>query len=396
MKINDNFFNIGESYLFYTIEQKIKAFTQKNPNADIIKMGIGDVTLPLCDAVTEAMQRAVKEQNQAGTFRGYGPYQGYDFLREKIMDYYRKTGVALRDIDEIFVSDGAKSDIANILDIFSAGNTALIPDPVYPVYLDTNIMAGNTVKFIDAVQDNNFLPLPDYSVKADLIYLCSPNNPTGAVYDKSALEKWVDYALKNDAVILYDAAYEAYIQDDTLPRSIFLIDGAEKCAIEFCSFSKTAGFTGTRCGYTIVPKTLERGGHSLNKMWQRRQTTKFNGVPYVVQRGAEAVFTDEGQAQIKKGVGYYMQNARELSRTFSQLGIWHSGGINSPYIWFKCPQGQTSWEFFDMLLEKSNVVGTPGSGFGKNGEGFFRMTAFATKEKTLQACARLKEFFEAL
>lgn len=396
MKINYNFFNIGESYLFYTIEQKVKAFTKNNPGADIIKMGIGDVTLPLCDAVTEAMQRAVKEQNQKDTFRGYGPYQGYDFLREKIMDYYRKMGVNLREIDEIFVSDGAKSDIANILDIFSAGNTALIPDPVYPVYLDTNIMAGNEVKFAAAVQDNNFTPLPDYSVKADLIYLCSPNNPTGAVYGKAALEKWVDYALKNDAVILYDAAYEAYIKDRELPRSIYLIDGAEKCAIEFCSFSKTAGFTGTRCGYTIVPKTLERGGHTLNKMWQRRQTTKFNGVPYVVQRGAEAVFTEEGLAQIKQGIDYYMQNARQLSQTFSELGVWHSGGINSPYIWFKCPQGMTSWEFFDILLEKSNVVGTPGSGFGKNGEGFFRMTAFATREKTEQACARLKKFFEAL
>lgn len=390
MKINKNFLNLSESYLFYTIEKKSAQFISSNPDADIIKMGIGDVTLPICKAVTEEMVKAVEEQSQKSTFMGYGPYQGYDFLRSAIKDYYKQKNVDIH-TDEIFISDGAKSDVANILDIFASGSTVLIPNPVYPVYLDTNIMAGNNVVYIDANQSNQFLPLPDNSVRADIIYICSPNNPTGAVYDYSGLEKWVKYALENEAVILFDAAYEAYISEDSLPTSIYQIEGAKECAIEFCSLSKTAGFTGTRCGYTIVPDNIKSEGVTLNKLWRRRQTTKFNGTAYVIQRGAAAVFSKQGQEQIKKDIAYYMDNAKMISRTLTELNIWHTGGKNSPYIWFKCPLGDSSWEFFDILLEKANVIGTPGSGFGTNGEGYFRMTGFASKERTIEACDRMKK-----
>lgn len=390
MKINANYLQVNESYLFSTIAKKVSAYSAGNPDANIIKMGIGDVTLPLCGAAVNAMKKAVLEMGEKATFRGYGPEQGYDFLRRAIAEYYLNRNVFLES-NEIFISDGAKSDIGNILDIFSADNTVLIPNPVYPVYLDTNIMAGRKVIYMNANEGNGFLPLPDESVKADIIYLCSPNNPTGSVYDREGLKKWVDYALKNNAVILFDAAYEAFINDSSLPKSIYETEGAKSCAIEFCSLSKTAGFTGTRCGYTIVPMQLKFGGTLLNKMWNRRQTTKFNGVSYIVQRGAEAVFTKEGQKQIKANIDYYMQNAKIISDTLKQLNVWHVGGKNSPYIWFKCFNNMNSWEFFDWLLEKANVVGTPGSGFGENGEGYFRMTAFASKENTAEAFERIKK-----
>ena len=392
MLVNKNFFNVSESYLFSTIAKKVNEFAAKHPDKKTIRMGIGDVTRPLCPAVVGALKRAALEMGDAATFRGYGPEQGYDFLRTAIKDYYLRRGIEL-ELEEIFISDGAKSDIANILDLFAAENTVLIPNPVYPVYLDTNIMGGRKILFMDANEQNLFLPLPDRSVKADIIYICSPNNPTGAVYDTEGLKKWVDYARGNGAIILFDAAYEAYIKDDGLPRSIFEIEGAEECAIEFCSLSKTAGFTGTRCGYTVVPKALSKLGADINKMWLRRQTTKFNGVAYIVQRGAEAVFTPDGQRQIRESIGYYMENAGIISSALSEAGVWHVGGKNSPYIWLKCPDGMSSWNFFDYLLEKANVVGTPGSGFGKNGEGYFRMTAFASRENTIEAMERIKKIF---
>jgi len=389
MNINQNFLKLQTSYLFSGIAKKVKEFTAANPDKQVIRLGIGDVTLPLVPAVIKAMQQAVSEMGNASTFRGYGDEQGYAFLRQAICGYYAKKGVTLSD-DEIFVSDGAKSDLGNILDIFSTDNNVLIPDPVYPVYADTNIMAGRNISYMNGNESNDFLPLPDSNTKADIIYLCSPNNPTGAVYNKEQLKLWVEYALKNNAVILFDSAYEIFAQDATLPTSIYQIEGAAECAIEFCSLSKTAGFTGTRCGYTIIPHKLTREGTALNKLWLRRQTTKFNGVPYIVQRGAEAVFTDEGMSQIKGNISYYLKNAEIIANTLKSLNIWFVGGRNSPYIWLKCPKGMQSWEFFDFLLEKANVVGTPGAGFGKNGEGFFRLTAFNNKENVSAAMERVR------
>ena len=390
MKINANYQNLKESYLFSTVARKQNEFAAAHPEADIIRLSIGDVTLPLAPAVIEAMHKAVDEMGAKETFRGYGPEQGYDFLKEAVQSYYasRNTQIAL---NEIFISDGAKSDCGNILDIFSTDNVVLIPDPVYPVYWDTNVMAGRKVIFMDANEANGFLPLPDSSIHADIIYLCSPNNPTGAAYDREGLKAWVDYALANNAVILFDAAYECFVVDENLPRSIFEIEGAKKCAIELCSLSKTAGFTGTRCGYTIVPEELTFEGASLNKMWLRRQTTKFNGVPYIVQRGAAAVFSPEAQAQIQENLSYYKENAAALADALTELGIWYTGGKNSPYIWLKCPNGMGSWEFFDYLLENAHVVGTPGAGFGENGEHFFRLTAFGDKDKTKEAIERIKK-----
>jgi LL-diaminopimelate aminotransferase len=393
MNINQNFLKLQNSYLFSGIAKKVKEYTAANPNKQVIRLGIGDVTLPLVPAVINAMQQAVLEMGNANTFRGYGDEQGYSFLRQAICGYYAKKGVALNE-DEIFVSDGAKSDLGNILDIFSPNNNVLIPDPVYPVYADTNIMAGRNISYMNGNASNNFLPLPDNGTKADIIYLCSPNNPTGAVYNREQLKLWVEYALKNNAVILFDSAYEIFAQDASLPTSIYQIEGAEECAIEFCSLSKTAGFTGTRCGYTIILHKLAREGTALNKLWLRRQTTKFNGVPYMVQRGAEAVFTDEGLAQIKGNISYYLKNAEIIANALKSLGIWFVGGQNSPYIWLKCPNGMLSWEFFDFLLEKANVVGTPGAGFGKNGEGFFRLTAFNNKEKVGMAMERIYEILK--
>lgn len=390
MKLNEHFSDLQDSYLFSTIAHKVAAYQQEHPEKEIIRLGIGDVTLPLCDAVVQAMHRAVDEMGRKESFHGYGPEQGYDFVKEALQGYYAKRGVEL-DLQEIFVSDGAKSDVGNILDLFSSENTVLIPDPVYPVYVDTNLMAGRKIVYLDANEQNGFLPLPDPSVKADIIYLCSPNNPTGAVYSRDQLQAWVDYARKCGAVILFDAAYEAFLTDPSLPRSIFEIEGAKGCAIEFCSLSKTAGFTGTRCGYTVVPLVLEQGGVSLNKLWLRRQTTKFNGVPYIVQRGAEAVFTEQGQRQIHKAIDYYRENARMIAGALREMGIWFTGGENSPYIWLKCPGGLSSWEYFDRLLTEANVVGTPGAGFGKNGEGFFRLTAFGDRDSTAEAVSRLKK-----
>ncbi len=389
MKINSHYLELQDSYLFSTIAKKVAAFGESHPEAEIIRMGIGDVTLPLCPAVVQAMQAAVVEMGQKESFRGYGPEQGYDFLREAIVSYYAGHGVSL-DLEEVFVSDGAKSDVGNILDIFAQDNRVLIPNPVYPVYLDTNIMAGRNVDYLQADESNGFLPMPDKTVDADIIYLCSPNNPTGAVYNREQLKAWVDYAMEKQAVILFDAAYEAFIRDASLPRSIYEIEGAKTCAIEFCSLSKTAGFTGTRCGYTVVPDALKCGDTKLNRLWLRRQTTKFNGVPYIVQRGAEAVFTPEGQQQTKEAVAYYQENAAVMADTLQKMGVWFTGGTNSPYIWMKCPGGYSSWEYFDYLLEKVHVVGTPGVGFGENGEGFFRLTAFGDKEKTKEAMRRIE------
>ena len=389
MKINENYLNLKESYLFSDIAKKTAAYKAENPDADIIRLGIGDVTLPLCDAVVEAFHAAVSEMGKKETFRGYGPEQGYDFLRDAIRDYYKAEDGVVLDSSEIFISDGAKSDLGNILDIFSKENSVLVPDPVYPVYVDTNVMDGREIKYISGNAENGFLPLPDESKKADIIYICSPNNPTGAAYDHVGLKKWVDFARENGSVILFDSAYEAFVSSKELVRSIYEIEGARECAIEFCSFSKIAGFTGTRCGWTIVPEELEFGGVKLKKLWLRRQTTKFNGVSYPVQRAAAAVFTPEGMKQIRENLAYYKENAKTITNALDKLGIWYTGGVNSPYIWLRCPDGMGSWEFFDLLLTKANVVGTPGAGFGAMGEGFFRLTAFGDHARTKEAAERI-------
>ena len=390
MKMNTNFKNISESYLFAEVADRASAYVKAHPDKKVIKLGIGDVTLPLAPAVISALHSAVDDMSKQESFMGYGPYEGYSFIRESIQGYYKSHGVHVG-LDEIFVSDGAKSDLGNILDIFAKENTVLVTDPVYPVYVDTNTMAGRKVLYACANEDNGFLPMPDYKVKADVIYICSPNNPTGAAYTKTQLREWVDYANKTGAVILYDAAYECFITDENLARSIFQIDGARTCAIEFCSFSKTAGFTGTRCGYTIIPKELEADGLNANKLWYRRQSTKFNGVPYIVQKGAAAVFSEQGQKEINENLAYYRRNAKVIAECMDKLGIWYTGGKNSPYIWLKCPNGMSSWEFFDYLLNGAQVVGTPGAGFGKNGEGFFRLTAFGSYELTKEAVQRIEK-----
>lgn len=393
MNFNLDFNNIAESYLFAEVANRAAAYSKANPQKKVLKLGIGDVTLPLAPEVIKALHAAVEDMSKKETFRGYGPYEGYDFLRESIRGYYRSHGVDLA-LSEIFVSDGAKSDLGNILDIFSVDNTVLVPDPVYPVYVDTNVMAGRKIIYADATEQNGFLPMPQSGVHADIIYICSPNNPTGAAYTKAQLKEWVDYANREGAVILYDAAYECFISEDDLARSIFQIEGARTCAIEFCSFSKTAGFTGTRCGYTVIPSELKRGGMSANKMWLRRQSTKFNGVPYIVQRGAAAVFTEQGQREINENLRVYKRNAELIAGAMDELKIWYTGGKNSPYIWLKCPNGMKSWEFFDYLLNNAQVVGTPGAGFGKNGEGFFRLTAFGSAEVTSEAVGRIKNLLK--
>ncbi len=403
MKVNENYLQLQETYLFSDIAKRVNDFSETHPDEKIIRLGIGDVTLPLAPIVIEAMQKAVAEMANKETFRGYGPEQGYDFLRERIAQYYKEKIVKL-DLDEIFISDGAKSDVGNITDLFDKDNIVAVPDPVYPVYVDTNTMNGRKIVYLHATAENGFCPMPP-SEHVDIIYLCSPNNPTGAVYTKSQLREWVDYALEHEAIILFDAAYEAFISDSELPTSIYELDGAKRCAIEFCSFSKTAGFTGTRCAYTIVPKDLkvkvtkgkllkgEAETVYLNKMWNRRQTTKFNGVPYIIQRGAEAVFTEEGKKQIQENLDYYKTNASVIATTLQELGIEFFGGVNSPYIWLKCPNGMSSWEFFDYLLNNAAVVGTPGAGFGQNGEGYFRLTSFGSQENTREAMERFKTLF---
>lgn len=384
--INQNYWNLKESYLFSEIASRVLSYQKAHPDAHIIRMGIGDVTLPLPPAVIDAMHKAVEEMGHAETFHGYGPEHGYHFLRQAVGDYYKQKGVCLLP-EEIFISDGAKSDLGNILDILGQDNSILVTDPVYPVYVDTNKMSGRSISYAQANQQNHFLPMPDPHLTADIIYLCSPNNPTGAAYSRQQLKEWVDFANQNDSVLLFDAAYEAFVTED-LPRSIYEIEGAKTCAIEFCSFSKTAGFTGTRCGYTVVPLELVRQETSLNKLWLRRQTTKFNGVPYIVQRGAAAVFSPEGQEQVKHNIDYYRHNAQMITDTLDKLGIWYTGGKNSPYIWLKCPHDMDSWTFFDFLLENAHVVGTPGEGFGSCGEGYFRLTAFSSHEMTRTAMDR--------
>ena len=401
-KINENYLKLPGSYLFSEVNRRAAAYAQANPDKKLIKLGIGDVTLPLPAAVTAAMHAAVDEMATAQGFHGYGPEQGYDFLREAIAQHdYKARGVDI-DPSEIFVSDGAKSDCGNIGDIFGLDNVVAVCDPVYPVYVDTNAMAGRAGEYSEAsgmwsklhympcTAENGFSPaIPDK--KVDLIYLCFPNNPTGAVATRAQLEAWVEYANRSGSVILYDSAYEAFITQEDIPHSIFEIEGAKTCAIEFRSFSKTAGFTGNRCAYTVVPLELERGGAKLNSLWNRRQTTKFNGVPYIVQRGAAAVFTKEGMAEIQANLDYYRQNARVIASALNECGVWYCGGHNSPYIWLRCPGNMDSWTFFDWLLENAGVVGTPGVGFGPCGEGYFRLTAFGDAEKTRVAAQRIKD-----
>ena len=391
MKINEHFLELKDSYLFAKVGQKTAEFKTKHPDKKVIRLSIGDVTRPLAPVVVRAMQKAVEDMAHKETFKGYGPDRycyGYDALIDSIKGSYLRKGVKLES-DEVFISDGAKSDLGNILDLFSEENTVLVPDPVYPVYVDTNIMGGRKIVYADATEANGFLPMPDESVDADIIYICSPNNPTGAAYTREQLKAWVEYAVKRNAVILYDAAYEYFIEDNTLARSIFELEGARECAIEFCSFSKTAGFTGVRCGYTVVPQELVRSGASLNRLWARRQSTKFNGVSYISQMGAAAVFSEAGEKEIRENIAYYKQNAGTVSRCLESLNIFYTGGKNSPYLWLKCPKQMGSWEFFDYLLENANVVGTPGSGFGKNGDGFFRLTAFGDADETKEACDRI-------
>lgn len=382
--------DLQDSYLFYNIAQKTKAYLEKNPDKKLYRMGIGDVSLPLCDAVIKALHSAVDDQSKADSFHGYMPECGAEFLRVAIADYYGKRGVKL-DADEVFVSSGASDELGDILDLFDQSNTALVIEPAYPAYVDANVMAGRKIIHLASGRENGFLPLPDDSSKADIIYLCSPNNPTGAVFNREQLQKWVDFANKNGSIILFDAAYEAFIEENELPHSIFELEGARTCAIEICSLSKTAGFTGTRCGYTIIPKDLERCGMNLNSMWVRNRTTKTNGVSYIIQKGAAAVFTDEGMEQIHENIKVYKNNGKCLMEALDKLGIWYCGGKNAPYIWLKCPKGMDSWQFFDYLLNEIQVVGTPGEGFGACGEGYFRFSTFGSPEDTKEAARRLVE-----
>ena len=398
-KLNENYLNVKDSYLFAEIARRVKVYEETHPEkaADIIRLGIGDVTLPLTKSVIEALHEAVDSQAVSETFKGYGPEQGYAFAQEAIADYYARNGVEVK-VSDIFISDGAKSDTGNITELFAKDNVVLVPDPVYPVYVDTNTMDGKNIIYMNGTKENDFLPMPDENVKADIIYLCSPNNPTGACYNKEQLEAWVAYALKNDAVILYDSAYEAFITDPTLPRSIYAIEGAKKCAIEFCSLSKTAGFTGTRFSYTVVPEELvfeTSNGEtlSLHNMWNRRQCTKFNGTPYIIQYAGAKVFTEEGMKECQENIGYYRENAHMIAETLEKKGISFTGGVNSPYIWFECPKGMESWEFFDYLLENAQIVGTPGAGFGENGKNYFRLTSFGKHEKTKEAMERFNTLF---
>ena len=389
MQLNPHYAELNESYLFSTIAHKVAEYQKAHPEADVIRLGIGDVTLPLAAPVIEALHKAVDEMAHKETFRGYGPEQGYDFLREAIRKYYAGRGVEL-ELGEIFVSDGAKSDLGNLLDLFDVNNTVLVPDPVYPVYVDDNVMAGRTIRYMAANAENHFLPMPDETTQADIVYLCSPNNPTGAAYTTAQLAQWVKWAKEHHAVILYDAAYECFVSEEGCARSIYEVEGAKEVAVEVCSFSKIAGFTGTRCGYTVVPFAIQSNGQSLNKMWLRRQTTKFNGVPYIVQRGAEAVFTEEGMKEIQHNLDYYRQNAAVIASALDEAGVWYCGGKNSPYLWMRCPGNMGSWEFFDWLLDTAHIVGTPGEGFGPCGQGYFRLTAFGDADRTKEAAQRLK------
>ena len=383
---------LKDSYLFYNIAQKTKAYVEQYPGVKLLKMGIGDVSLPLCDAVIKALHEAVDDQASGDRFHGYMPECGAPFLRETIAGYYEKRGVLLS-ADEVFVSSGASDELGDILDLFERSCSALVIEPSYPAYVDANVMAGRRIVHLSSSEENGFLPEPKEEEMADLIYICSPNNPTGAVYSRTQLQKWVDFANRNGSVILFDAAYEAFIEDETLPHSIFELKGAKTCAIEICSLSKTAGFTGTRLGYTIIPKELNRNGMNFNEMWVRNRTTKTNGVSYIIQKGGAAVFTEEGQRQIHENIQIYKKNARTLMHALDQIGIWYCGGKNAPYIWMKCPNGMGSWEFFDYLLHEIQVVGTPGEGFGACGEGYFRFSTFGSPEDTKEAAERLIRLF---
>jgi len=393
IKVNENYKNLKESYLFSEVKRRVNEYKAENPDKKVISLGIGDVTLPLPKAVTDAMARANEEMSRAETFRGYAPEYGYDFLRESVAGHYASYGVSI-DAGEIFIGDGAKTDLGNICDILG-DNEVLIPDPVYPVYVDSNIMSGRKISYLPANEANGFLPMPNDSLTGEgyVIYICSPNNPTGAVYTKAQLEEWCRFALKTGSLIIFDSAYEVFIPAESreLPHSIYEAEGARECALEICSYSKTAGFTGVRAGWTVIPKELEACGLKLNKLWERRQATKYNGLSYIVQRGAEAVFTKEGYAECLKNIEYYMGNAKLIADVMNEKGIYFTGGVSSPYIWLKCPGGMKSWEFFDFLLNNAQLVGTPGSGFGSCGEGYFRLTSFGTREATLEAVERLRQ-----
>lgn len=388
MKPNTHYANLKDSYLFFNIAQKTKAYLEDHPDQRLLRMGIGDVSLPLSDVVIQALHEAVEDQGKKDTFHGYMPECGDPSLRAAIAAYYKKRGVILEE-DEVFISSGASDELGDILDLFDRDNTALVIEPAYPAYVDASVIAGRKVIHLPAGKENGFLPEPSDDLVGDLIYLCSPNNPTGAVYSHDQLKAWVDYANRHDSVILFDAAYEAFIGDESLPHSIFEIEGAKKCAIEICSLSKTAGFTGTRMGYTVVPKDLVRGGMELNAMWVRNRTTKTNGVSYIIQKGGAAIFTDQGQKQIRENIKVYKNNAKMLVEALDRLGIWYCGGKNSPYIWMECPKGMDSWTFFDYLLKEIQVVGTPGEGFGACGEGYFRFSTFGSPEDTREAAKRL-------
>ena len=385
---NMHYSELKDSYLFYNIAQKTKAYVEEHQGTKLLKMGIGDVSLPLCDAVIQALHEAVDDQASKDSFHGYMPECGAPFLRETIAKHYKNTGVFLSS-DEVFVSSGASDELGDILDLFDRSGSALVIEPAYPAYVDANVMAGRKIVHLASGEENGFLPEPSEEIKADLLYICSPNNPTGAVFSRNQLQAWVDFANENDSIILFDAAYEAFIEDETLPHSIYELDGAKTCAIEICSLSKTAGFTGTRLGYTVIPKALNRNEMNLNEMWVRNRTTKTNGVSYIIQKGGAAVFTEEGQMQIHENIQIYKNNAKVLMEALDKLGIWYCGGKNAPYIWMKCPNGMGSWEFFDYLLHEIQVVGTPGEGFGACGEGYFRFSTFGSPEDTKEAAERL-------
>ena len=387
---NMHYADLKDSYLFFHIAQKTKAYLEENPEKRLYRMGIGDVSLPLPDAVIQALHEAVNDQAIKESFHGYMPECGALFLRKTIANYYALRGVEIS-ADEVFVSSGASDELGDILDLFDRGSSALVIEPAYPAYVDANVMAGRTIVHLASGKENGFLPEPSEEVKADILYICSPNNPTGAVFNRKQLQAWVDFANENGSVILFDAAYEAFIEDETLPHSIFELEGAKTCAIEICSLSKTAGFTGTRLGYTVIPQQLVRNGMNLNAMWVRNRTTKTNGVSYIIQKGGAAVFTPEGQRQIRENIGIYKSNAKVLMEVLDKLGIWYCGGKNAPYIWVKCPDGMGSWDFFDYLLKEIQVVGTPGEGFGACGEGYFRFSTFGSPEDTKEAARRLVE-----
>ena len=393
MIFNYNFSKLEKNYLFSDIQNKVNKYEKNHSDLPAISLSIGDVTLPLCTASTNAMRQAIDEMKHTKTFKGYGPEQGYEFLRDKIKNDYRKLGVTIN-LEEIFINDGSKSDLGNIMDIFSQPQRALIPNPVYPAYVDTNKINGNEILFINSTEKNNFLPLPDQNCHVDIIYICSPNNPTGSVYNKSQLQECVNFALDTGAIILFDAAYRDFIDNPTLPRSIFEIDNAKKVAIEFCSFSKNAGFTGIRCGYTIIPQQIKSGEYSANSLWARRQSAKFNGVSYITQKGAAAIYSSEGQKEIQNNISYYKRNAMLIKEFFLPYSKKIFGGENSPYIWLLCPFGMNSWEFFDFLLNGAGIVGTPGIGFGENGKNFFRFSAFCNKSDLDIALKRMSLLFE--